>query len=87
MTNGCLSTFLHIYRLDQSRHEPRVFYDGDRVYYEVGVDVLANAGGLEQVAELLFVAQKEFNETYGDEKKHKPVKCTILSWKHVQPSF
>ncbi|KID82922.1 hypothetical protein MGU_09758 [Metarhizium guizhouense ARSEF 977] len=48
--DGCLSTFLDIYRLDQSRYEPRVFYDGDRVYYEVGVGVLANAGGLEQGA-------------------------------------
>lgn len=50
--DGCLSTFLYIYRFDESRLEPSVIYDGDRVYHEVGVGVLANAGGLEQVAEL-----------------------------------
>ncbi|KAG8409688.1 hypothetical protein J3458_018774 [Metarhizium acridum] len=71
--DGCLSTFLDTCRLDESRHEPSVFYHGDRVYYEVGVDVLAKAGGLGQVAELLFVAQKELNETYQDEEE-EPVK-------------
>ncbi|KAK2594588.1 hypothetical protein QQS21_007718 [Conoideocrella luteorostrata] len=81
--NGCLSTFLDTYGLNQSPHEPSVFYDGDRVYYEVGGDVLAKAGGLEQAAELLFVAQKELNETYEDEEEEPPIKCMILSWKHM----
>lgn len=69
---------LDIYRLHEPRLEPSVIYDGDGVYHEVGVDILANAGGLEQVAEFLFVAQKKSNEIYGDEMRQKTVKCTIL---------
>ncbi|KAK2592407.1 hypothetical protein QQS21_009890 [Conoideocrella luteorostrata] len=82
--DGCLSTFLHTYGLDQSRYKPGIFYDGDgdRVYYEVGVNVLAKAGGLEQVAELLFNAQEILKEDHKDEEEERP-KCIILSWKHM----
>lgn len=76
-SNG-LAEFLDTYASDQRRHEPRIFHAGDRLYREVSTDVVAQAGGLEQVAGLLFIAQAHHDRKF--EPEDGWIKCAILSW-------
>lgn len=77
-----LSIFLHHYRQDYEQQEPNVFYYEDRKVFEVPPDIVAEAGTLNSVGELLFDAREILNPRY-DKSGRPKIRCLILTWKKI----
>ncbi|EQL02483.1 hypothetical protein OCS_01804 [Ophiocordyceps sinensis CO18] len=78
-----LVRFFDAYKQAQGIQMP-LFRTGNREYYELGLDYVAQAGGLEEVAEYLFLAHQYFNSSFGEDADEEDLmhrKCMFLSWR------
>lgn len=76
-----LAAFLRHYKGDYELKQRNEFYERGRKYYEVPVDIVAEAGGLEDVAEVLFDAWELLNEGIRFDPNTVIKRCLILSWR------
>lgn len=77
-----LSTCMSNYRHDYEQRKPQIFFDKDRQYFEVSPEILAEAGQLEEVAEVLWHARNHIVTCY-QELPGFPVRCLVLSWREI----